>query len=171
MKLQDIAGFCPEEAIWRMLADVSRFVISDGGGYTLDANTVAVDGSHFMVTAENDGTQAADMVWALGALAYYAATGHEVFGGHGAAYQQEHPSVALPSMPKTFQALTAIVHACLCYDTSQRTTLQALSEAAQKGLDACAAQQRSKDDANVSKSTPKANGTIEKWPEEMSLNT
>ena len=129
MTIHDIAGFCPEEAVWKLLADVSECLLNDGVGNGLSPDTVTIDGNTFMVNgteeAENtfqapehkDGqpSDEKENVWSLGATAYYAATGHVVFGGHGGSYQKEHPLVTLPALPKGMQALTPLMQRCLCY--------------------------------------------------------
>lgn len=166
MTIQDIAGFCPESAVWKMMADVSDFILQGGCGFLLKPDTIAVEGEQFLVTnTKNDATKE-EMVWALGAVAYYAATGHDVFGGHGWGYQQEHPQVALPVLPKSFRKLTPVIHGCLCYDVSRRIKMEELRQLAQKGLVACAQQIRTKTN-DVEESRIRIKGIIEIWPEEM----
>lgn len=166
MTVRDIAGFCPEEAIWRMLDHVSGFLIKESSGFPLNADTIVVDGEQFMVTGSPDDTTMEDMVWALGATAYYAATGHKVFGGHGRSYQQEHPQVSLPVLPKTFQTLTPVIHRCLCYDTSERISMEELKHLAQEGLDTCSQRQRNKA-IQTGNPVKERKNLFDKWPEEM----
>ncbi len=148
LTLRDIAGFCPEEAVWKMLADVSRFVQKEGTSCTLTPDTIVIDGDSFMVipsaNAEStcETTSQKALVWSLGAVAYFTATGHVVFGGHGESYQQEHPSVPLPVLPKDFQALTPVLQKCLCYLPDDRMSMEELMNLSQKGLEACAKRQR-----------------------------
>ena len=106
MTIRDIAGFCPEEAIWKMMVDVSSFLQKDETSIFLTPDSVTVDGSTFIVESNHEmssefnapeyqDSQKPDekqMVWSLGAVAYYMATGHIVFGGHGGSYQKEHSS-------------------------------------------------------------------------------
>jgi hypothetical protein len=183
MTIRDIAGFCPEEAIWKMIADVSECLLNDGVGNGLSPNSVIVDGKSFMANriqdTENefyapehkDGQQSDEKeeVWSLGAIAYYASTGHVVFGGHGGKYQKEHPLVSLPALPKGLQSLTQLLQKCLCYDSNERIGLKDLNELAQKGLEECSKQSRKKTMA-AKEQEKKENGvkhTGEKWPEEM----
>ena len=174
--LHDIAGFCPEEAIWKMLADVSSFMLQEPANRVLSPDSIVVDGDVFLLAAETpspegkrpetDDIWGNDLVWSLGATAFFAATGHVLFGGHGYRYQREHPQVVLPSMPKAYQALTPLVQRCLCAEPSERISLKQLCAEARRGHVTCAQQQRTKAAvrrvANTQHSTAK-----ERWPEEM----
>lgn len=179
--IRDIAGFCPEEAVWKMMADVSAFLLKEGAGYVLTPDAIVVDGKMFMVEKEsetqneflapeqhdNRPTDDSQMVWSLGAVAYYAATGHVVFGGHGGSYQSEHPSVALPTLPKGLQLLTPVLQKCLCYIPDERISMMELNALSLKGLTACGQRQRKKC-AEIAREQKKTVKTIgEKWPEEM----
>ena len=183
MTIRDIAGFCPEEAVWKMITDVSECQLNDGVGNDLSPDSVMVDGNSFMVDripdVENeflapehkDGQHSneKETVWSLGAIAYYAATGHVVFGGYGSSYQKEHPSVALPVLPKGVQVLTPVLQKCLCYDSNERIGLKDLHDLARKGLEECAKLRRMKT-KSIKADEKKENEvkyTGEKWPEEM----
>ena len=183
MTIRDIAGFCPEEAIWKMIADVSECLLNEGVGNGLSPDSVMIDGNSFMVNStriiENefhapeykDGQQSDEKeeVWSLGAIAYFASTGHIVFGGHGGKYQKEHPLVSLPALPKGLQSLTPLLQKCLCYDSNKRIGLKVLNELAQKGLEECGKQKRKKT-MSAKEEEKKENSvkyTGEKWPEEM----
>ena len=183
MTIRDIAGFCPEEAVWKMMADVSECLLNDGVCNGLSPDSVIVDGMSFMVsriqTIENEflapehknGQQSneKEAVWSLGAIAYYAATGHVVFGGYGSSYQKEHPSVPLPVLPKGVQVLTPILQKCLCYDSNERIGLKDLHNFARKGLEECGRQKRKKIQSakGEEKKENEVKYTGEKWPEEM----
>lgn len=166
IKLSDIAGFCPEEAIWKLIVDVSDFLIKEKCGYHLSADTIMVDGDTFLIESNKDDENASEMVWTLGAIVYYVATGHIIFGGHGQSYQQDHPHVPLPALPKVYHSLTPVVHQCLCSDADKRVSLEELHGIACKELDACRKQQRSRETTNI-KTNKKDNKHVEKWPEEM----
>ena len=183
MTIRDIAGFCPEEAVWKMIADVSGCLLNEDVGSGLSPDSVIVDGKSFMVNriqdTENefhapehkDGQQSDEKeeVWSLGAIAYYASTGHVVFGGQGGKYQKEHPLVSLPALPKGLQSLTSLLQKCLCYDSNERIGLKDLNDLARKGLEECGKQSRKKT-MSAKEEEKKENGvkyTGEKWPEEM----
>lgn len=183
MTIRDISGFCPEEAIWKMIADVSECLLNDGVGNGLSPDSVIVDGNSFMVNRiqdienefhapEHKDDQLSDEkeeVWSLGAIAYYASTGHVVFGGHGGKYQKEHPLVSLPALPKRLHSLTPLLQKCLCYDSKERIGLEVLNDLARKGLEECGKQSRNRI-MSANGKEKKENGvkyTGEKWPEEM----
>lgn len=183
MTIRDIAGFCPEEAIWKMIADVSGCLLNDGVCNWFSPNSVIVDGSSFMVNStqkieyefyapeHKDGQQSdeKEKVWTLGAIIYYMSTGHIVFGGYGGRYQREHPLVSLPALPKGLYSLTSLLQKCLCYDSKERIGLKDLNEHARKGLEECCKQRREKNRSSMKKQNKEnvVKYTGEKWPEEM----
>lgn len=180
MNVRDIAGLCPEVAVWKMLADVGSLLQSEARGYVLSPDTIGVDGEAFMLEGGEEPSAAflapeqqageepteAQMVWALGATAYFAATGHVVFGGHGGSYQRRHPQVPLPALPKAYQALTPLVRQCLCCQPSERISLPELTEQARKGLYACMQKPRTKA-TTATKPAETAEEAAQPWPEEM----
>lgn len=181
LTLRDIAGFCPEEAIWKMMSDVSAFLLMDNGGYNLTPESVAIDGNTFIIETEQKALseflapeqsdhqkpETKQMVWSLGAVAYYTATGHVIFGGHGGVYQKEHPSVPLPVLQKDYQALTPILQKCLCYNPEERISMKELNLFSQRGLNSCKKQQRKKSMAIKEEQKKEVKYIGEKWPEEM----
>lgn len=181
MTIRDIAGFCPEEAIWKMMADVSEYILKDQADYLLSPDSVMIDGNMFMVVArqeclsefmapeqiDNHKSNEEGIIWSLGAVVYYMATGHVIFGGHGGNYQKNHPNVPLPILPKGLQALTPVIQRCLCYNLNERISLKDLYELSVKGLTSCKKQQRKKVVATEKKQDKIVKYTGEKWPEEM----
>ena len=179
MKISSIAGFCPEEAIWKFLADLSRQLQSRP--CRLSPEGVVVDGDHFLPLFDDglslpafdapdwhDGQPVteAQAVWTLGALAVYLSTGHVLFGGRGGIYQRDHAGVPVPALPKAHRSLTPVVWRCLCADPSERITLKELETVAVEGLAACSRRPRQKvvrPSAVKSFSEPSADG----WPEAM----
>jgi len=179
--VRDIAGLCPEKAIWKMMADVSTLLLEGNVIYNISPDTVTIDGDMFIVEAgqgvqkeyvapesiEGDKPDMKQIIWSLGAVIYFAATGHVIFGGHGSYYQKENPSVSLPVLPKNLQKLTAVLHKCICCNPEERISMIELKEVALKGLASCEKRQRIKSDlANIMTGNKDIrNG--EKWPEEM----
>ena len=182
MTIRDIAGFCPEDAVWKMIADVSGCLINEKFGYELSPDSIMIDCFSFMLNSTQEMTDdfqapehnngqkpnKEETVWSLGAVAYYAATGHIVFGGHGGDYQREHPTVSLPVLPKGMQNLTPVLQKCLCYRPEERVGLQELNNLAQNGLMACGrqAQKETLSDKKI-EINKEIKYTGEKWPEEM----
>lgn len=177
--LRDIAGFCPEEAVWKMMADVTLFLVKDNPQDNISPEAIIVDGNKFILevghVAEieflapelefNQISGPPQNVWTLGALAYYLVTGHIIFGGHGGIYQKKHASVALPIMPKGFHALTSVLHKCLCPYPEERISLEELSNLVQKGLTTCEKQERMRIAKNNIEIKNKYHG--DRWPEKM----
>lgn len=164
--LCEIAGFCPEEAVWKMLCDISQFLQRAGAAYPIDAASIIVDGESFLVEGNKTSADMSEAIWELGAAAYYAATGHIVFGGHGRDYQLSNPQVALPVLPKGFQSMTPVIQQCLCNNPQERIHIENLVTEASKGLDGCRDRQRTKVDKQSKPEQAKQEHS-DKWPEEM----
>ena len=181
MTIRDIAGFCPEEAVWKMMADVSDYLLKESNDCIITPDSIVIDGNTFIMETgsepikeflapeqtDTNRSGISQMVWSIGAVAYYAATGHVVFGGHGSNYQKEHMSVALPILPKILQALTPVIQGCLCAVPEKRYSMKELHDLSLKGLASCKNQQRMK--TEETKDEQKKNTIIadDKWPEEM----
>jgi hypothetical protein len=168
MTIRHIAGLCPEEAIWKMMADVSDTLLTEDNSLLLTEDSIVVDGEMFTVNSSPTDTHAAEQVWAIGAMAYYMATGHTVFGGHGKNYQQAHPHVTLPAMPKGMQGLTPIMQQCLHPAPKERIGLEQLREKARQGLAVCKARTRQPLPHDTDRPAEKKyNNQGQRWPEEM----
>ena len=182
ISLQQIAGFCPEEAIWKMLVDVSGILLKDGPRNVnwLHPISIVVDGDTFLVGENNSGNtefcapeykeqqplSEEQAVWTLGALIYYVSSRHIIFGGRGGEYQQKRPNVSLPALQKTHQALTPLMHQSLCYTAKDRISLQKFNEMAQRGLKTCMNRKREKD--SCEQMLYKTESSQEHgWPEKM----
>lgn len=158
MTIHDMAGYCHETALWKLLADVCAAVLEqpaedlqavmpahvvvEGETFLWDANAAKDTAVEFLPPEGGARGDEAAVVWSLGALVCYASSGHILFGGRGGAYQRSHPHVELPSLRKDHAALTPLVQRCLCYNPSQRISLKALCEAAQKGWESSRHQER-----------------------------
>ena len=181
LTIHDIAGFCPEEAIWKMLKDVSTFLIKDDNSCFLSPNSIVIDGKSFIVDScteirndylapeqnVNQIPNSEQMVWSIGSVAFYMATGHDIFGGFGSSYQKEHPMVSLPVLPKGLQELNFVLQKCLCYAPDERLSIIELNRVSIKGLESC--EKRQSKQIGVSKDIPlkEIQNVDDKWPEEM----
>ena len=179
--IRDIAGFCPEEAIWKMMADISALLIKANDGYVLTPESIVIDGNAFMIETGHEIMHEfiapecipggkiglSQMVWSLGAATYYMATGHIIFGGHGSSYQKEHSSVPLPVLPKGLQVLTSVMQKCLSYSPDDRIGLKELNEISVQGVLSCEKQQREKIVSADERKKIKVEYSGERWPEEM----
>lgn len=178
--LRDIAGYCPEEAIWRMAADLGSG-IKDNNQCPKSPDEVIVDDLSFLIGEKTDEQpefmppECSDMasfgqmqqVWTLGALIYYASSGRTLFGGHGGAYQKDHPNVLLPSLQKSHQSLTALMQQCLQHDPSSRIGINKLVEEAHKGLENCKRTPRCRCKTGQEVAPKSDHRRKENWPEEM----
>lgn len=178
--LTDIAGYCTEDAIWKMVIDLGQS-IKDNNHCPLSPDEIIIDGTSFL-TGEKSSEQLhmlapeysndkpygpSQQVWTLGALIYYASSGRTLFGGHGGAYQKEHPNVSLPSLRKSHGALTDLMQQCLKHDPSSRIGIDKLIDEARKGLDNCRMTQRSPRQTAEDTLPPSDKQKRESWPEEM----
>lgn len=181
MTIRDIAGFCPEVAVWKMMADISEYILHEDTMYELSPDAITIDGDAFMVDTghvssdefmaperhNGKSLNSAQMVWSLGAIAYFTATGHVIFGGHGGYYQKEHPAVALPTLTKDKQSLTSVVQHCLNYNPDERISLKELNEQSLKELAACKKRPRTQLAVSIKKNNSVKDNHGERWPEEM----
>lgn len=179
--LKDIAGYCPEEAIWKMIADLGQSV-KDAGHCPMSPDEVIVDGVSFLTDDHgglqeqylapecNDGTPCGQrqQIWTLGALIYYASSGRTLFGGHGGAYQRRHPNVLLPSLRKSHSSLSVLMQQCLQHDMSSRIGIDKLLDEARKGLENCRKTKRGHN-KGIEELVPSSATKQRKdhWPEEM----
>ena len=178
MRLNYIVGYCPEVAIWKMLADISR--VAQEKRCALSPSSIIVDGNAFLLAndasaspefqapehTDNSTLTEAQMVWTLGSIAYYMSSGHIIFGGKGGAYQREHPSVALPVLQKAHLALTPVLQRCLCADPSTRITLKDLERMATQNVKACECRERESAPSSI-REEDKSYGLSDNWPENM----
>lgn len=151
MNISTIAGFCNEQALWKLLVDLvsnqiernsskwmipaPEFVLVDGDGFRIDKNGAKDQTIEFYPPEGRNNYTEASFVWSLGALVCYASSGHYVFGGRGGAYQHNKPDIYLPELRKEHSALTPVVKRCLCYSPSERISLKELHDIAVKGLE------------------------------------
>jgi len=183
--LNSVAGFCNEEALWKLLVDltseqvvgnppnwvvpVPAIVLVDGDDFRIETNSPHEKVTEFYPPEGIENYGESGYVWSLGALVCYASSGHYVFGGRGGAYQHGKPDAELPTLRKEHSALTPIVKRCLCYAPSQRISLQELGDIAVKGLESNSQKSRVK----LSSKPGKSKGTLEcadsTWPEGMTI--
>lgn len=183
MNISTMAGFCNEQALWKLLADLtSKHIERDSSKWMIPApELVVVDGDRFRLDREgareqsaefyppegrNDYTEAS-FVWSLGALVCYVSSGHYVFGGRGGAYQHDKPDVDLPTLRKEHSTLTPIVKRCLCYSPSERISLKELRDLAVRGLESSNQMSRLKRSIDSSEMIDSPECIDDVWPEEM----
>lgn len=182
--LSDIAGYCPEEAVWKILLDISTFrdKMTESPDTAISPAAISVVGDSFLVARQEEADtrflapeQAADApfspaswVWTCGALAYYASTGQVVFGGRGGIYQQTFPQAPLPVLPKAHKRLTPLVQRCLCHDPAERPSPEELLQLATEGYNNCRDEQQ--EPAPETSLTPTLEAPASGWPETMTAS-
>ena len=181
IRLRDIAGYCAEDAVWKMVVGLCD-IVADNNQCVLTPDTIIVDNSNFIHGKQNDSESEflppesaegelktdAQHVWTIGALIYYVSSGRVIFGGYGGEYQRNHPKVQLPSLQKAHCALTHLMQRCLAYEPTERVSVQELHSLALNGLQKCMNKERQKRVINKEVVRKTAVISVETlWPEEM----
>ena len=178
LTLKSIAGYCLEEALWKLATDIALELQEKKPNLVcMDPDMIVIDNDEFHLVVNDDVMQEycapeglaseAATVWSLGALLCYASSGHLIFGGRGSLYQVKHPSVKLPVLQKKHSSLTPIVQRCLANSPEKRISLDELVIEAREGLELCKKRVRRKSDVTVKKEVPVTTSLDERWPEEM----
>lgn len=182
MTLKFIAGYCIEEALWKLTIDIASELQKkkcDVAG--IDPGMIVIDNDEFHLVVKDDvmpefcapekTSSEPAMVWSLGALLCYASSGHLIFGGSGGLYQSKHPDVKLPALQKRHSSLTPLVQRCLVFSPEMRISLNEVVIEARRGLELCKKRVRRKSNVKVEKEKPTLTYLDERWPEEMIDNT
>ena len=182
LTLKSIAGYCVEEALWKLAIDIASDLQEkkrELAGIAPDMVIIDNDEFHLVVkdaampefcAPEGIASKAAT-VCSIGALLCYASSGHLIFGGSGSLYQRKHPAVKLPALQKKHSSLTSLVQRCLIYSPENRISLNDLVIEAQVGLELCKKRGRCKSNVKDEKMQPPKSSIDERWPEEMVDNT
>lgn len=178
LTLKVIAGYCVEEALWKLVIDIaSELQEKEFRMEGIDPDMIIIENEAFHVdfkdnvlpqycAPEGQKSEAA-LVWSIGALLCYASSGHLIFGGRGSLYQRKYPSVKLPVLQKIHSSLTPLVQRCLLYSPEQRAILTDLVIEAKNGLELCKKKVRGKAETIVRQERSVISHIDERWPEEM----
>lgn len=181
LRLRHIAGYCPEEAIWKMIIDLCDSVSGQTDMPLLSPESIVVDADSFLVDirqtemseflppecqGNNFSFTSQQFVWSIGACVYFASSGRTLFGGHGGSYQRSYPRVALPVLQKKHRALTPVVQRCLPSEPSARISLQELLEISKKERARCLNTQRQRIAPQITTPAPRRQDS-DSWPDEM----
>lgn len=182
--LKEIAGYATEKAVWQLLLDLSALCGKEQL-CGLTADEVMLQGTDFLLhrrpsvetTAftsfdapetfsrkEADAASQASDVWTLGALAFYAITGMDVFEGKGGATQTAETAVPQIGSAHAGKQLSTLIHQCLAYAPSARPTAEAITRLAREQL-AQPAMPRKRLSIRAGQSY--AESLVKFWPEEM----
>ena len=180
--LSDIAGYATERTVWQMMLDLSGVCDSDKLN-NIGSQAVIITGSNFELqnTEVSDNTSGrafsapesfgngddkstASGIWTLGALAFYAITGMNVFEGKGGETQTEDTEIPRLSSAHASRGLSDLIRRCLSYSPQERPTKEEIEQTAQSAL-AQPVLPRKRLSSQAGKSY--GSSLIKFWPEEM----
>lgn len=181
--LNDIAGYATERMVWQMMLNLSDSH-AFGRLKGITSHQVAIFGQEFLLretkTADTgnraafsapetfhirkeDPTEASG-IWTIGALAFFAITGTNVFEGKGGETQTDKTGIPRLSSAHAGQELSALIHRCLSYLPQDRPTKEEIRQQARAALTEPAVP-RKRLTSQAGKSYTKS--LIKFWPEEM----
>lgn len=180
--LSDIAGYATERTVWQMMLDLFRLcdsgklneigprsVIVTGSNFQLRNTSVLDDRSGRAFSAPEyfsnaTGQNEVSDVWTLGALAFYAITGMNVFEGKGGETQTKDTEIPRLSSAHASRGLSDLIRRCLNYSPQDRPTKEEIEQQARTAL-----AQPALPCKRLSSQTGKSYGRslIKFWPEEM----
>ena len=181
--LSDIAGYATERMVWQMMLTLSD-CCGSGAFNGIMPHGVTVNGDVFILketkTQNSKGgiafaapetfntnveskSEQSD-IWTLGALAFYAITGMNVFDGKGGATQTMETEVPRLSSAHASKELSTLIYRCMSYSPQDRPQRDDIRKQAQTIL-AKPAVPRKKLASHVGKSYTKS--LVQFWPEEM----
>lgn len=183
IRLSHIAGYVTEKAVWQLLQDLSGYcrngelcgvtvsdVVVSGSVFSIDKHSAPSDkaaGSFSAPESFQDATNAkaeSSCIWTLGALAFYAITGIDVFEGKGGATQTQSTNVPRIGSAYASEQLSALIRQCLSYSPSDRPSSEHIVRVAKEAIEKPASPRK----RLVSKNGRSYITSIVKfWPEEM----
>ncbi len=162
LRLDDIAGYVSERNVWKLLLTLSD-VSKEYDLAQLTAKDIYVEDNEFHIKKSGDGQISENAVWNIGALAFYALMGVEVFGGR-AAGELADADVPRISSSHAGDELSSLLASCLSSDSSDRPDLASINAKAKSVLEH--KPHRSK--SIVTDSGRRYSESLVKfWPEEM----
>ena len=184
LNIAEIAGHSNEATTWLLLKEVSadllehrlcpidpyRITIADEGHFSLTRNdTAAHEGFDAPEYAEGQPTEK-EVVWSLGATAFFIVMGRQVINGKGGKGQQEHSR--LPYLRSAWPELSELVQHCLRYDPMQRPSLQEVHDKAEQQYERCAIEiqhgpKLKESDSPATKECDSCDLELAFWPEAM----
>lgn len=181
LTLKDIAGFATEKNVWQLLLNLT----ADCNTYVPDGiapNCIAIAGKEFLLkdncpakdskafaAPETFGNQSepvseASYIWTIGALAFYAINGTNVFEGKGGETQTQDTEVPRLGSAHASYELSELIRRCLNYSPNNRPKMNEIHRIATNAL-ATPSVPRKRLTSQTGKSYAKS--LIKFWPEEM----
>lgn len=179
--LQDVAGMLTEKAVWQMICDLTdnapalkcgiaprAITVNDAGHFSIDKSLLPDSKSIAFNAPEtpNGGDEERCAAWTIGALAFYAVMGINVFEGKGGRTQTQETEVPRIGSTHASIELSTIIRKCLSYQPASRPTIAEIRKVAEEELE-----KDYKPNQRLANSTGKAYKTsiVTFWPEEMTM--
>ena len=183
IRLSHIAGYVTEKAVWQLLQDLSGYcrngelcgvtaseIVVSGSVFSIDKHSVPSNQAAGRFSAPEsfqDATNAkaeSSCIWTLGALAFYAITGIDVFEGKGGATQTQSTNVPRIGSAYASEQLSALIRQCLSYSPSDRPSSDDIVRVAKEAIEKPASP-RKRLVSNNGRSY--ITSIVKFWPEEM----
>lgn len=152
--LSDIAGYATERTVWKLILHLCceyaagkltglsphRIIVGDNGFEMKNAKTPVIHNERAFMAPEafikgiGSSLEKSD-VWTLGALAFYAVTGMDIFEGKGGATQTEETEIPRLSSSHASKELSTLIHRCLGFYPQDRPGKEEICNAAHAVLD------------------------------------
>lgn len=182
--LQEIAGYATERMVWQMMLNLCDSMVLDkhngimphsicivGNDFRLDDNSpseaIAVKAFSAPETfgkMPDDSQSEKSAVWTIGALAFFAITGTDVFEGKGGETQTDQTEVPRIGSVHASIKLSTLIRQCLSYSPADRPTIEDIKHQAQESLaESVVPRKRLTSQGGKSYTT----SLIKFWPEEM----
>lgn len=175
--LSDVGGLLTERSVWKMLCDLcgdgrlesvsdaDDIAISRDGTFSvIDTDDKGNDSNAFL--APEGGKDEASEVWTLGALAFYALMGVNIFEGKGGTTQTAGTEIPRIGSAHAGYELSRLIYRCLSFAPSARPSKADILDTARKAL---------RQPAKPRKRLANASGNVYKtslvsfWPEEIAV--
>lgn len=181
--LNHIAGYATEKTVWLFILNLSAYC--NGGDLCgITADEIIVSDSAFIVQRHSqqtghtpsrfsapesscvtlaDHTEASG-IWTLGALAFYAITGMDVFEGKGGSTQTKETIVPRIASAYASEQLSSLICQCLSYSPADRPSVECIAHLAKEALGIPTAPRK-----RLINSSGRCYATslVKFWPEEM----
>lgn len=151
--LNHIAGYATEKTAWQLILTLSDYC-SKGQLCGIDADEIIVSDSVFIVNGHGESTVHAkyrfsapesflddiacnaetSSMWTLGALAFYAITGMDVFEGKGGFTQTKETNIPRIGSAYASEKLSTLIRQCLSYSPDERPSSDTVASLAKEAI-------------------------------------